>query len=183
MLHASDLELVHNAQQGDVEAVGELYDRHHERIFRYIWARVRDQVTAEDLTGDVFARMVTALNGYRPGSVPFTAWLYRIAHNLVIDHYRKENVTMSVPLYYADSMSGSQDNPTTVVEQQLTLERVHQALQTIDQTQQEVVVLRFLAGLSLHEVAHTLDKSVAAVKALQYRGLSALRVALKQEIP
>jgi RNA polymerase sigma-70 factor, ECF subfamily len=179
--HSSDADLVQNAQRGDVDAVGELYDRHHERIFRYVWARVRDRGTAEDLTGDVFTRMVTHLGGYQVGSVPFVAWLYRIAHNLIIDHYRKEKATMSVPLHYADGVSQSQDNPTTVVERQLTLEKIHHALTTIDQTQQEVVILRFLVGLSLNEVAHTVDKSVAAVKALQHRGLSALRLALKQE--
>ena len=88
---------------------------------------------------------------------------------------------MSVPLYHAEAISRGKDNPTLVVERQFTLEQVQCALERIDPAQQEVVVLRFLTGLSLQEVALTLDKTVAAVKSLQHRGLAALRVALKQE--
>lgn len=103
MFNSNDADLVKRAQGGDVDAVGELYDRHHESIFRYVQSRVYDRDLAEDLTGEIFTRMVTSLPGYRLRGIPFRAWLYRIARNLVVDHYRKESGRVSVPLYHAES--------------------------------------------------------------------------------
>jgi RNA polymerase sigma-70 factor (ECF subfamily) len=160
--------------------MGEIYDRHHLHIFRYVCSRVGDNHSAEDLTGEIFARMVANLPDYRPMGVPFRAWLYRIAHNLVVDHYRKEGGQVLVPLDHADGLAGEGNNPDAIVETKLTVERIQRALDTLDQSQREVVVLRFLMGLSLREVALTLDKTVAAVKSLQHRGLLALRAALQQ---
>jgi RNA polymerase sigma-70 factor (ECF subfamily) len=179
MTEASDADLVLAAQQGNVEAVGELYDRHHTRIFRYLWSRVGDPRQAEDLTGEVFVRMVTYLPSYRSTEVAFCSWLYRIAHNLIVDDYRKRGGRRWVPIEQAEVMSERRQDPAVVIEQKLTVERVERALRQIDPAQQEVVVLRFLIGLSLREVAAMLDKSVAAVKSLQHRGLIALRVALE----
>ena len=177
----SDAELVAQAKHGRPEAVGHLFDRHQARIFKYVRARVDADALAQDLTGEVFTRMVASLPGYEPQGVPFTAWLYRIARNLIADHYRKEGGHMSVPIYHAENVRFSDNNPALVIEQQLTLEQVQLALQNIDEAQQEVIRLRFLVGLPLREVAQVLNKSVAAVKSLQYRGLLALRATLVQE--
>ncbi len=163
-----------------MNAIGELYDRHHEPIFCYVLVRVSDRSLAEDLTGEVFARMVTGLAGYRLTEIPFRAWLYRVAHNLVVDHYRKEKGRQAVPLEHAADLSDPADNPASTVERQLTLEQVQSALSELDPSQREVVELRFLCGLSLREVALALDKTLAAIKSLQHRGLKALRVALEQ---
>ncbi len=180
VLDSSDADLVKRAQGGDVNAFGELYDRHHESIFRYVRLRVPDQGLAEDLTGEVFTRMVTGLPGYRLKGVPFRAWLYRIARNLVVDHYRREKGRLPVSLYQAESLSDTGSNPASIVERKLTLEQVQRALSSLDPSQREVVELRFLSGLSLGEAALTLGKTVAAIKSLQHRGLKALRVALEQ---
>ena len=180
MLAANDADLVACAQGGDVDAVGELYDAHHEHIFRYVWSRVRDKQLAEDLTGEIFTRMVGNLAGYRPTEVPFRAWLYQIARNLIVDHYRKEDGRSSLPLSHAENLSGGGNHPGPIVEQKLVLERVQEALAQIDPLQREVILLRFAAGLPLQEVALSLDRTVAAVKSLQHRGLKSLRVALKQ---
>jgi RNA polymerase sigma-70 factor (ECF subfamily) len=177
---SSDADLVRRAQGGDVDAIGDLYDRHYMQIFRYIWSRVRNERQAEDLTGDVFVRMVTGLPNYRPTNVPFRAWLYRIARNLTIDHHRKTGRRDLVPLYHAESLSRGENEPPAMVERLLTAERVGRALEALDPLQRDVVTLRFLAGLSLREVAATVDKTVAAVKSLQHRGLAALRAALKE---
>lgn len=176
----SDVDLVERAQGGDVTAVGELYDRHHTRIFRYLWSRLRDPHLAEDLTGEVFARMVRDMPRYRPTGVPFQSWLYRIAHNLAVDHQRASSRREFVPLYYAEGLEAKGRDLASEVERKLTAERVVVALGALDPIQQEVVVLRFLVGLSLREVAATLDKSVAAVKSQQHRGLVALRTALQE---
>ncbi len=173
-----DLELIQQAQKGNSSAIGALFDHHHEPIFRFIWSRVQDQAIAEDLTGEVFTRMVISLPGYRDNGVPFRAWLYRIARNLITDHHRKVGGRQIVDIAQTNEISAEQDDPMQQVEAILTVEKVQQALERIDPTQREVVELRFLAGLSLQEAADTLDKTVAAVKSLQHRGLKALRSTL-----
>jgi RNA polymerase sigma-70 factor, ECF subfamily len=178
-VEVTDRELVKRAQGGDVEAVGQLYDGYHEHIFRYVWSRVRDQQVAEDLTGEVFTRLVSHLPTYREQEAPFRAWLYRIAHNLMVDHFRVENGRSHTPLHLAEPVYETRPGPAAVVEQQLTLEGVQQALDVIDPLQREVILLRFVMGLPLDEVALSLDKSVPAVKSLQHRGIKALQAALR----
>lgn len=174
-----DIELVKAAQGGNVDAIGDLYDRHHAQMFRYVWSRVRERPLAEDLTGELFTRMVTHLDSYQDQNVPFRAWLYRIARNLIADYYRKEGSRNMVSLKAAADVPAGGQSPVTVVEHKLTMAGVENALANIDPVQCEVVVLRFIVGLPLQEVAHTMDKSVAAVKSLQHRGLKSLRVALQ----
>ncbi|MBN1580507.1 MAG: RNA polymerase sigma factor [Anaerolineae bacterium] len=186
----SDASLVRRAQRGDANAVGELYDRHHTLILRYLWSRTGDLDLAEDLSGEVFERMITGLPRYRSTGTPFKAWLYRIAHNLAVDHIRKASRYNQVPLDQVDSSLQQGHSlmpiyqapmPEKQIEAQLTAERVQNALQKLDPLQQNVVILRFLVGFSLQEVAVTLGKSVPAIKSLQHRGLSALRTALQED--
>lgn len=178
MQDSSDAELITRAQRGEVNAIGRLYDRHRESIFRYLWLRLDDRQLAEDLTGDVFMRMLDALPRYRVQGLPFRAWLYRIAHNLLVDYVRKMNRQVTVPLDAVEEQ-GTADDPDRAIEQILLSERLQVALLHLEPTQSEVVILRFLAGLSLHETALTLGKTEAAIKSLQHRGLSALRRALE----
>jgi RNA polymerase sigma-70 factor (ECF subfamily) len=173
--------LITLAQRGNVDAIGALYDQHHQALFRYIWLRVGEHALAEDLTGDVFVRMLAALPRYRPAQATFRAWLYRIAHNLLVDHYRKEGKRTPAPLQQAENLSAGDETPLTLFEQKLTVEQLRQALAALEQTQREVVTLRFLSGLSLQETAVVLGKTEAAIKAIQHRGLAALRSALIQE--
>ena len=175
-----DSELVAHAQGGDLDAIGRLYDQHHESIFRYLWLRLGDRQAAEDLTGDVFMRMLTALPGYRSVGLPFRAWLYRIAHNLLVDHFRKANNRVLVPLDEIKEQNDEND-PASATEQKLIVARVNHALSQLDQNQREVIVLRFIVGLSLREVAWAVNKTEAAVKSLQHRGLAAVRLVLSQE--
>jgi RNA polymerase sigma-70 factor, ECF subfamily len=178
MEHSSDAELITRAQRGEVNAIGGLYDRHRESIFRYLWIRLDDRQLAEDLTGDVFMRMLSALPRYHMKGLPFRAWLYRIAHNLLVDYFRKMNHQATLPLDAVEEQ-GAEDDPGRTVEQILLSERLQVALLRLEPTQCEVVVLRFLAGLSLQETALALGKTEAAIKALQHRGLSGLRHALE----
>ena len=174
---SSDAELITHAQRGDVNAIGRLYDRHRESIFRYLWIRLDDRQLAEDLTGDVFMRMLDALPRYRLQGLPFRAWLYRIAHNLLVDHIRKMNHQITVPIDVVEEHAAGDDLDQTVELKRLN-ERLQVALMSLEPTQGEVVTLRFMAGLSLRETALTLGKTEAAIKALQHRGLSSLRRAL-----
>ena len=175
---SGDAELISRAQRGEVNAIGHLYDRHRESIFRYLWIRLDDRQLAEDLTGDVFMRMLDGLPRYRLQGVPFRAWLYRIAHNLLVDYVRKMNHQATVPIDVIEEQ-GADDDLDRTVEQRRLNERLRLALMSLEPTQCEVVTLRFLAGLSLQETALTLGKTEAAIKALQHRGLSSLRRALE----
>jgi RNA polymerase sigma-70 factor (ECF subfamily) len=183
----SDDELVKRAQikpLGDAsgaEAIGELYDRYNEQVFRYVWARIYDRNSAEDLTGEVFVRMVANIPKYRPTSTPFLAWLYRIAHNLVIDYYRKEENKRELHLDQVDQLLVDTNNPADATEDKMFYNRLKNALLEINPTWQEVITLRFLMGMSLQEVAMTLGKSVGAVKVAQHRGLKELREVLQRE--
>lgn len=173
----TDSELVRQAQQGQVTAVGQLYDRYYQQIFRFMLSRVRDQAQAEDMTGELFMNMVRALPQYRATAVPFQAWLYRMARNLLIDAHRRAPLA-AVSLDTLTTMPMTQENPSTLVEEMLTREQLQQALEQLDPAQQEVLTLRFMAGLPVSEVAQAMEKSVAAVKSLQHRGLLALRTHL-----
>ena len=171
----SELDLVTRAREGDVDAIGTLYDQHHETIFRYLWLRVNDLKLAEDLTGDVFMRMLSALPRYQPMGMPFRAWLYRIAHNLLVDHWRKP-----IPLDSIEEESDDGD-PGLDVERKLLVVHMNRAMTQLEPNQHQVIVLRFVMGLTLQEVARAMGKTEGAVKSLQHRGLTALRRALEPE--
>ncbi len=180
MHDSSEPDLVARARGGDVDAIGALYDQHHESIFRYLWLRVGDRCVAEDLTGDVFMRMLTALPHYQSVGLPFRAWLYRIAHNLMIDHWRKTNSREAVPF---DTLQEQEDesDPPSAIDQKLLTDRLTRALAQLEPNQREVIALRFGMGLPLSQVALAMGKTEAAIKSLQHRGLSALRLVLNPE--
>jgi RNA polymerase sigma-70 factor (ECF subfamily) len=107
--------------------------------------------------------------------------LYRIARNLLVDHYRKAGGRAALPLQAAEAQTAPDEDPPVLVDLKLSIERLHRALVRLDEAQREVVTLRFLSGLSLQETAAALEKTEAAIKALQHRGLAALRQALTSE--
>jgi RNA polymerase sigma-70 factor (ECF subfamily) len=170
--------MVAMAQRGDIEALGKLYDLHYPAILRYFQSKVADRCYAEDLTGELFRRMLAGLPRYREVGLPFRAWLFRIAHNTLIDFYRQENHRMALTPEDTNTPSQDQVDPADVVEQKVTMDHARHALAELDQGQREVVALRFLCGLSLKETALTLGKTEDAIKAIQRRGLAALRLNL-----
>ena len=174
----SSLALISTAQQGDAEAIGALYDAHCQTVLRYFTARLGHQQTAEDLTGEVFRRMLTGLAGYRAIDLPFRAWLFRIAHNHLVDYYRRENSHKIIPLQEAENTSADEVDPASVIEAKLSMESAYQALSDLEPSQRDVLALRFLSGLSLKETAFAMSRTEDAIKALQRRGLMALRLSL-----
>ncbi len=172
--------LLRRAQQHDQTALGEIYDRYARRIHRYIYHRTGDVGLADDLTGDVFVRMLEAARSDRFAQTSLQAWLYRIAHNLVIDHYRRRPVSPDLPL---ETYNGAvADGPATMVEQRLSQERLRAAMKFLTEEQQQVLVLRFGEGLTAAEVADVLGKAETAVWALQHRALAALRRVMQEEM-
>ena len=172
--------LVRLSQAGDQDAFAHLYDVYMERIYRYIYFRVADQHAAEDITSDVFLKAWEKLDLYQAGSSPFIAWLYRIAHNAVIDHYRTSK--LSIALTDAPPVEISHDDR---IDEKLDLQfetrQLQQALQELTEEQQEVLVLKFIRGLSTAEIAARLGKQPGAVRALQMRALQALARAMGLE--
>jgi RNA polymerase sigma-70 factor (ECF subfamily) len=169
-------ERVLRAQQGDETAIREIYERYQAGIFRYLYYRLEDPHAAEDLTSEVFIRMIRSLSEYRSGVGSFQGWLYRIAHNLAIDHHRKWSSKASVPL--EEELMTAEDDPVQSVDHRLTRERLQKALLALNEAQREVVILRFVNELPIEQVAQALKKSEDAVKGLQRRGLMALRLSL-----
>jgi RNA polymerase sigma-70 factor (ECF subfamily) len=152
--------------------LGELYDRYAPRIYTYIYRRVGDAHLAEDLTGDVFVRMMQAIQSERFWRISFRAWLYRIAHNLVVDHYRRHS---AVELELDERLVAADDDPVSAVAERLSRQRLRVAISRLTPGQQQVLALRFGEGMKAREVAEVMGKSVGAVEALQHRALAALR--------
>jgi RNA polymerase sigma-70 factor (ECF subfamily) len=174
--------LILAAQRGDEQALGRLYDAYVDRIYRYILYRVNDSETAEDLTSDVFLRVVEGLPTYQDRDVPFLAWLYRIAHARLIDHYRQttrrgpHQDIESVNVHLDDDLDG-------VLMTTYHQDKVREAMRSLTAEQQQVIVLRFMEGNNLQETADALGKTVGAVKVMQHRALESLsRALIKQGV-
>jgi RNA polymerase sigma-70 factor (ECF subfamily) len=155
-----------------------VYDEYYIRIYRYAYSYLGQVDAAEDLTANVFHRL---LNAARNGNCPrknLSAWLYRVAHNLVVDAFRRRPAE---EVELAEWMESREPDLVHTVEQRLQLERVRNALQQLTETQQQVIVLKFLQGMDSREVAIIMGKTEGAIDALQHRALSALRKALSQD--
>lgn len=168
-----ELTLVRLSQQGDQEMFARLYDAYVERIYRYVYFRVADDMLAEDITSQVFLKVWEKLNSYQAGQSPFMAWIYRIAHNAVIDYYRTKKVSISLDEVRPVELSHT-DEVDEKLDSQIQSQELRNALQELTDEQQQVLVLKFVGGLSTTEIAHQLGKQQGAVRALQMRGLQGL---------
>ncbi|MGC8782149.1 MAG: sigma-70 family RNA polymerase sigma factor [Anaerolineae bacterium] len=167
--------LLERAGRGDPQALGEVYDRFVERIYSYIYHRVGQAELAEDLTGQVFIRMLEAIRSGQGWRTSFSGWLYRIAHNLVIDFYRRRSRASFVDIDEAPPISSTEEEPARKVQATLDREDLRAALTQLTEEQAQVITLRFLEDLSIAEVATIMGKNEGAIKALQYRAILALR--------
>lgn len=175
--HQRVIQLIKQAKEGEIDAIGELYEGHRLSVFRYLYYRTGDTHTADDLTSEVFLRMIRGLSGYQIQETNFQAWLFQIAHNLLNDHYRKTNGRSHVQLE-ENVMDNSQHSRSRPVEHSLNSVTLQQALEMLSGEQRDVVVMRFIVGMSIAEVARALHKSEDAVKGLQRRALMNLRSVL-----
>lgn len=173
MLEAITPEVITRAKNGDADVITTLFKRYRLSVFRYLYYRVGNVQAAEDLTSEVFLRMLYALDGYRSQGVPFDAWLFRIARNLAIDYHRKQQRQPQVPLQ--EYLVAEDQDVAASVEDNLTSAHLVQALEQLSDIQRDVIVLRFVSSLPIAQVAQTLHKSEDSIKGLQRRALSALR--------
>ena len=165
--------LIWFSERGDRDAFASLYDTYRNGIHRYILIRVADPEQVEDLTSLVFLSAWENLNTFRIGRSLFAAWLYRIAHNAVIDHYRTRKTVVSLEeaaplqLSYADEIDRK-------IDLQILAQELIQGLKVLTGTQQKVLILRFILGYTTPEIAQSLNKQPGAIRALQMRGLKRL---------
>ncbi len=164
--------LVRQACRGDREAFGQLYESTLNRVYRYIYFRVMDDETAEDLTSKVYLKAWESLPRYNSGGSPFIAWLYTIAHNAVIDYYRTYKHDAS--LDEINTLPDSDPLPQEQCELHMDAHSLRRALHLLTREQRDVVSMKLLDGLSTEEIAARLRKSPGAVRAVQMRGLQAL---------
>jgi RNA polymerase sigma-70 factor (ECF subfamily) len=170
--------LVERAIRGDKGAFGLLYERHMDAIYRYVFFRVGSPADAEDLTEDVFVRAWEAIENFERGRKgSFMSWLYRIAHNLVIDHYRKRQ-----PQSWSSEQLAFEESRLPTVEEAAhhnqDVMRLAQAINKLEDVEQQVIVLRFIEGLSHEDVSTIIGKSEGASRVIQHRALVNLRALL-----
>ena len=174
-------DIVRRAQAGDQSAFAELYERHYDQIFRYISFKCGNRLEAEDLTGEVFLKMLESIHKFKFQGFPFTSWLYRIAHNLVVDNFRRKGRKPTVPLDKVLNFSGGADSDMeNQVQLSWSMHEVVEAMDNLTDLQREAITLRFVAGLSIAETANAVGRKENAVKALQHAGIRKLRNVLAQ---
>lgn len=170
--------LVPRCQRGESVAVEALYDLYADRLYRYMVVRVGDPEVASDLTTELFVRVIRhiptfRLNPRRPAA-SFSAWLYRIAANLVTDHHRHSKRLPQVSLTDELRLSAQEPGPQHVAEQHEVSARVQRAMLSLSEDQRLVILAKFGEDMSNAEVAEWLGKTEGAVKSLQHRALQAL---------
>lgn len=171
--------LVSRAKNGEKDAFTLLYQEYVTIIYRYIYFRVGQVDLTEDLTQEVFLRVMKKIGSYRYKGKPFKSWLFRIAHNLVIDHYRQTKKSGVIPLTESITVIADGD-PAAMTEQRMEMLDVKQAIEKLPPRQKEVISLRFGSDLSIAETARAIGKTKGNVKKLQFEAIIKLRTLMEK---
>jgi RNA polymerase sigma-70 factor (ECF subfamily) len=166
--------LVHRAQAGDPEAFGELYDHYVTMVHRYVYHRVGDRATAEDVTSETFVRALRRIDSLSFQGRDVGAWLVTIARNIIRDQVKSSRYRLEVTTADMRDADRATDGPEDAVVQHLTNQQLLECVQQLGSEQQECIVLRFLHGLSVSETAEIMGKKDGAIKALQHRAVRRL---------
>lgn len=171
---AEEQKLIGQAKKGDGAAFGQLYDHYIEPIYRFVHIKTGSKHEAEDLTHEVFLSAWQNLKTYKHQGHPFSSWLYQIARNKVIDHYRTRKPQTSIDGLDEDVLKivGAVENN---LETALVMDNVKLAIAQLGQEQQDVIIMKFIEDLSNEEIAKTLGKSEGAVRLLQHRAVNNLK--------
>lgn len=172
-----ELLLLHRARGLDTEALAEIHDTYYVPLYRYIVVRVNDSDTAEDLTSEVFVRLLSALRDHTAPQNTLRGWLFSVASYVVNDHYRKQYRQQQTEL--DEQLPSTNSLPETSVNMKLDNEALHEAVTNLSDEQQNIIALRFGFGMSIQETAQTIGKSEGSVKMLQARAIKNLAKKLK----
>jgi RNA polymerase sigma-70 factor (ECF subfamily) len=166
--------LITRAQARDAEAFGRLYEAYFDKIYRYVAIKIGNRTEAEDLTQQVFMNALESIGSYKMREVPFSAWLYRIAHNQIVDCLRKR--TRRPTLELDESLPIPADGDLVAeTELKLDTKELVEATKKLTKLQQEVIALRFGADMPIAQVAKVMGKTEGAIKAMQHSAVAALR--------
>ena len=175
MTKPEDLHLVKQAQKGSLSAYQTLYMRHLDAIYRYFFFQTKDKFLAEDLGQEVFIKIWKSIDKYDENKGAFTSWMYRIAHNLLVDYYRgKKTLTLKEGLEasYSEDWLEKLDHSEKI-------QNVKKALENVSADYKEVIILRFFEDLSVEEVSQIIDKSEENVRVIQHRAIRKLKEILE----
>ena len=172
-------EILGRAQQGDREAFGSLYEHYVDRIFNYVYYRTGNIHDAEDLTARVFYRAMNHVQRYIDRGVPFSAWLYRIAHNLIANWHRDRSRHLEIPLDDAPTLHYKGEPPEVALMQGQDQDALLRLIRQLPAERQHLLILKFVEHMSNAEIGDTMNRSEGAVKSLYHRTLLALRDDLK----
>ncbi|GAB4282298.1 MAG: sigma-70 family RNA polymerase sigma factor [Candidatus Promineifilaceae bacterium] len=167
-----ELVLLHRAKQLDEDALTEIHERYYVSIYRYIAFRVNDRQTAEDLTSDVFVRLLTAIRDHSAPRKTLRGWLYGVASNVVKEHYRQKNRRQQTQLH--EGIPSFDADPDDHLESVFQSEQIQMLIKELTEEQQQVLALRFGFEMPIKEVADTMGKSEGSVKMLQARAIASL---------
>lgn len=180
MADNSDEASMITAAQNDPDAFGALYERYVTRIYNYIYYRTGNPSEAEDLTARVFLRAHRHIGRFKNQGLPFSAWLYRIAHNLVANWHRDNSRRNEIPLDDNARLVHRGDLPETQVIDQQEFERLLQAIRRMSPERQQLVILKFVERMSNSDIGVIIGRSEGAIKSLYHRTLIELRNELEQ---
>lgn len=170
--------LVREAKKGNSKAFGEIYDAYFVSIHKYVFYRVSAE-HVDDVVGTIFIKSWSRLKKYRKTNVSFGAWLFRVAHNTVVDHYRTHKQFYELEERIADD--NEKMNPKRIMEETLNGERVHRALKNLGDKYQEVVLLKYMNDMSNKDIAKVMRTNESNVRTLQFRALKKLKAELDEE--
>jgi RNA polymerase sigma-70 factor (ECF subfamily) len=166
--------------EADKEAqLASLYNEHFDKIAHYAYARIGDKAEAEDIASEVFLKALESLKKYQERGLPMEAWLFKIAHNLVVDHLRRVTKRKTVPIETVEIADKA--DLQSAAEMNFELRRVARAMRQLTVEQAEVIRLRFFGGLTSREVGSMLGKSDGAVREMQRAAMEKIRELLKIE--
>ena len=177
MIDGTEVQLIREAVGGDSSAFGALYDRYQPMIYRFVMIKVGRREEAEDITHQVFLSAWQKVRSYKHRGFPFSSWLYQIARNQVIDHYRSRKGDVSLDKADPEAFASAAD-PSADLSKKLQLEKVRSAVARLKPDYQDVIILRFVEDLSLKETAAALRKTEGAVKLVQHRAVRELKKSL-----
>ena len=169
------------ASQGDKDAFGALYERYAERIFNYVYYRTGNQHDAEDLTARVFQRAMNHIRNYTDRGVPFSAWLYRIAHNLVANWHRDRSRKQEIPIDDLPILPNKGDHPEKNLVRSQEQDALLRMIRKLPPERQNLLILKFVENMSNAEIGKIMGRSEGAVKSLYHRTLLALRDQLEDQ--
>lgn len=175
-------EIIELAKNGDANSFGHLYELYFTPVFRYVYCRVKNKQEAEDLAQNVFLKVYQNIENYQERNKSPLAYFFTVARNTIIDHWRKKKDTSKNSEEFLMKIPDYTNNPDEIARKKETSQIIHQVIKQLTEDQQNVIIMKFISGLSNKEIAETLNKSEEAVRQLQCRSLKIMCQILEKQI-